>query len=43
MACARITSPTLMLMQGISEHNNSVMTGMLEKEKEEYDYLDFVE
>ena len=33
MSCARITSPTMLLAQGISDHNNSVMTGMLEKEK----------
>ena len=42
MACARITSPTMLLTQGISDHNNSVMTGMLEKEKE-YEYLDISE
>ena len=39
MACARITSPTMVLEQGISEHNNSVMTGMLEKERD-FDYND---
>lgn len=30
LSLARITSPTLLLEKGISAHNNSVMTGLLE-------------
>ena len=33
LSLARITSPTLLVEKGISMHNNSVMTGLLESKE----------